>query len=180
MIPFYDWSVLNLGGFKLKTFGLLVGLGLLAIYKILIPRAKTLGIKPQGDVEGFMLWMMIGGAVFGHVIDLVVYHPDLLMARPIELVMVQNGLSSYGGLIGTVVAGRIYLAIKRQDPWPFTEAWCYAFPFGWFFARLGCAVVHDHVGKLSQSFLAVAIPGGGEIRPWIAGGGADLRFSSWR
>ncbi len=37
-------------------------------------------------------------------------------------------------------------------------AW--AFPFGWVFGRIGCALVQDHPGVWSSSWLAVQYPGG--------------------
>jgi phosphatidylglycerol:prolipoprotein diacylglycerol transferase len=34
----------------------------------------------------------------------------------------------------------------------------FGFPFGWFFGRMGCAVVHDHIGRPTDFFLAVDFP----------------------
>jgi phosphatidylglycerol---prolipoprotein diacylglyceryl transferase len=36
----------------------------------------------------------------------------------------------------------------------------YAVPFGWFFGRVACYLVHDHPGLRTSSWLAVKYPGG--------------------
>lgn len=35
----------------------------------------------------------------------------------------------------------------------------YGFPFGWFFGRVGCGVVHDHIGRPTEFFLGMDFPG---------------------
>jgi len=35
------------------------------------------------------------------------------------------------------------------------DLFCFAFPFAWFFGRMGCFTVHDHPGLVSHFFLAV-------------------------
>ncbi len=70
------------------------------------------------------------------------------------------GTSLVGLLSGLVAA----LAVARLLSLRFFrmfDAMFYALPFGWFFLRAGCALVHDHVGVASEGPLAVAFPWGG-------------------
>lgn len=62
---------------------------------------------------------------------------------------------------------KIYLQIKnrkikqeRTKILRIADQLSFAAVFGWIIGRLGCASIHDHIGKLSNSFLAVNFPGG--------------------
>ena len=69
--------------------------------------------------------------------------------------MVWTSLSSYGGFFGAVIGG-FYWRWKRELPlFPVLDQIAFGLPLGWFFGRLGCFVVHDHPGKVTDFFLAV-------------------------
>jgi phosphatidylglycerol:prolipoprotein diacylglycerol transferase len=65
------------------------------------------------------------------------------------------GLSSYGGFIGGALAAVWFARRRGLSLLALGDAWCFAFPFAWVFARLGCFIVHDHPGIPSTFFLAV-------------------------
>lgn len=160
MIPYYEVPDLPLFGARFHPFGFLVAIGVLVGHYVASRRAKALGITPASLVDLFVLVVFAGGFVAGHMLDTVFYHPEALRQDWRELFMIHHGLSSFGGIIGAVAAGLAFIAVKRLDPWVWADLCTYAFPFGWLFGRLGCAVVHDHPGRLSDSPLAVRFPTG--------------------
>ncbi len=160
VIPAIEMSEFKIFGVAFHTFGLLVALGVLLGHHMTVRRARSLGLASAGLIDRFVLVVFTGGFLAGHMLDSIFYHPEVLLRDPWELFMLHHGLSSFGGITGGVVAGLVYIRIHKLDPWVFTDLATYAFPFGWLFGRMGCAVVHDHPGRLTDSPLGVRFPGG--------------------
>jgi phosphatidylglycerol:prolipoprotein diacylglycerol transferase len=160
VIPAIDFSDFRVFGVTFHTFGLLVALGVLLGHQVVVRRARELGLASVARVDRFVLVVFAGGFLAGHMLDTIFYHPDVLRRDPWELLMLHHGLSSFGGITGGVLAGLVYIRLHKLDAWVFTDLATYAFPFGWLFGRMGCAVVHDHPGRLTDSPLGVRFPGG--------------------
>lgn len=160
MIPYYEVPDLPVLGARFHPFGFLVAVGVLLGHWVLSSRAKSLGVGPSSRVDLFVLVVFASGFFVGHVFDAVFYHPESLRLDWREVFMVHHGLSSFGGLLGAVLGGRLFIRVFKLDAWVWTDLCTYSFPFGWFFGRMGCAAVHDHIGRPSESLLAVRFPGG--------------------
>jgi phosphatidylglycerol---prolipoprotein diacylglyceryl transferase len=163
MLPYIDLPVLHLGPVPLQWFGILVVLGIWVGTLLARWRAKRLGLALPA-LESFITWMLVAGFVSAHVLDTIFYHPAEVLRRPWSLLFVWEGLSSYGGFIGAVIGGLLWKRYrgKGQSIFAMTDVIMSVFPIAWIFGRMGCAVVHDHPGRLAppDSWLAVAYPGG--------------------
>ena len=143
----------------IHPFGVLVGIGVALGFRLAMGRARVLGL----DLERFerhVFWTVAIGFVASHVLDTIFYHPEVLLSRPWELLLIYQGLSSFGGFFGGVVAFVVYARRHRVDLWRSADAIAFGLPVGWFFGRMGCASIHDHPGARSTSALAVNWPGG--------------------
>ena len=70
--------------------------------------------------------------------------------------MVWTSLSSYGGFFGAVLGGFYWKWRRGGLPmFPVLDQIAFGLPLGWFFGRMGCFVVHDHPGRITDFFLAV-------------------------
>ncbi len=124
-----------------------------------------------------MAWVVASGVVLGHVLDEVFYHPNLLVAHPVSILYLNGGQSSCGGFVGALVGALMwkYFDVRRKGialsfarrPQPLAllpvaEIIMANVPATWAVARLGCALVHDHPGRLAPagSWLALAWPTG--------------------
>jgi phosphatidylglycerol:prolipoprotein diacylglycerol transferase len=96
----------------------------------------------------------------GHLVHLFLYHPEELAQGPLQLLKVWEGLSSFGGLLGGVLAALVFFRIRKQPFSDYADALALGVAAGWAVARLGCFVIHDHPGVRSNFFLAVRFPGG--------------------
>jgi phosphatidylglycerol:prolipoprotein diacylglycerol transferase len=98
------------------------------------------------------LWSLLLGGFIGAVLFKFVYNPAAFGRYA--------GIASFGGIFGGLAACLLYCRL-RTVPWmPFADTAAYAFPFGWAFGRLGCAIAHDHPGLRGEGWLTVAYPGG--------------------
>src|SRR5215472_16827254 len=102
MIPYIKVPDFHLGPLPLHPFGLLVATGVLVGTALAMRRARRGGY----DIEllnSFITWMLVGGFVGGHALDSIFYHPDEVLRRPWSLVMLWEGLSSFGGFVGGLI-----------------------------------------------------------------------------
>jgi len=92
------------------------------------------------------------------------YEPTFFIAHPAEIIAVwHGGLSSFGGLVGAMLAFVIALKrkkIKKEFLSVYGNIISYSALFGWMIGRIGCLMIHDHLGKESTSFLAFNSPSG--------------------
>jgi phosphatidylglycerol:prolipoprotein diacylglycerol transferase len=162
LIPWFKleaWTVPVpiVGAIKLQPFGLLAAIAIMVGSRYFESRARQLALSRE-LTNSFLGWTTGVGLVSACVLNVVMYSPELFqeIARdPRLLVRHWYGLSSYGGFVGGTSAAIIFANRREASLSALGDAWCYAFPFAWFFARLGCFVVHDHPGLPSDFFLAV-------------------------
>ncbi len=159
VIPYYHLPVWELGPVPIDPWATLVCIGFVIGLEVARARGIRTGLKVRDVVDGIVVIVGMGFLV-GHLVFVLAYHPDRLQEQGIRaLLEVWAGFSSYGGFIGAVLGTMLFFGVIRRRPfWPHADAVMYGFPFGWFFGRLGCAVVHDHIGKPTEFFLAVDFP----------------------
>lgn len=159
MIPFFEIPALRLGPLELQPFGLLVAIGIWVGARLAVRRARQEKLD-VGVLSRFFTWGVVGGVLGGHLVHLFAYHPEELIADPWKIVRVWDGLSSFGGLMGGVVASWFFFRREGTSIRPFGDALALGVAPGWGVARIGCFVAHDHPGTLTDFPLAVAFPGG--------------------
>ncbi|MCA9605374.1 MAG: prolipoprotein diacylglyceryl transferase [Myxococcales bacterium] len=139
----------------IHPFGALVAAGVLVGASMASRRARQEGLHPKvlGEMAAYVL---IGGFVVGHMLDAVFYHFEVVRQNPLFVLELWNGLSSFGGFTGAILGGLFWLWRRGYPLIPFADLTSYAFPFGWVFGRMGCFVVHDHPGAVTDFPLGVA------------------------
>lgn len=159
MIPYFPPQEWRIGPLPIHLFGILVATGILVGNEICLRRAKKMGLDAVA-FSGLVFWMMLFGFIGAHWAAVLFYDWPILREKPWLFLQIWNGISSMGGFLGAFVTVFFYLRAKKLPLWPYSDVIAYALPFGWFFGRLGCASAHDHPGRPSDFFLAIAYPGG--------------------
>lgn len=160
MIPYFELRELPLGGgLSVKPFGALVSAGVLLGAGYALRRARRVGI-PEAEVAKAILWALSIGFLLSHIVALAFEGSERLAAlRPLDWLRFWEGMSSFGGFFGALLG--LAIAFRGRGSWvPHAETCLQALVVGWIFGRLGCALVHDHVGRPSDFLLAVSFPGG--------------------
>lgn len=155
-IPWFKLEGLTIPGTEigLQPFGVLVMIGVLAGMRLAEWHGERVGIR-RDVVADCATHVVIIGFVIGHVFDMVFYYPEKLRERPWELLMIWTSLSSYGGFFGSVAGGFIWRWRRKLPLFPVYDQIAFGIPLGWLFGRMGCFVVHDHPGHITDFFLAV-------------------------
>ncbi len=142
----------------IQPFGVLVATGVLTAARVAEWFARKRGFEPAVAAD-LVTHIVVVSFICAYVLNGIFYHPDTLseiLASPRLFFSRWLGLSSYGGFVGTILGIYIWKVRRKLPVMPIADAAAFCFPFGWFFGRMGCFVVHDHPGRETDFFLAVA------------------------
>lgn len=159
LIPYFPPPVFNIFGLPLDSWSLLVALGFVFGMEVSRARAIRLGIEIKDIVDG-ALFIVGMGFIFGHWVYVLAYHPELIDEHGWEIMLrIWAGQSSNGGFLGAIIGTTLWFRVIRPRPfWLHADTVAYGFPFGLCLGRIGCFTAHDHVGALSNFWLAVDFP----------------------
>ncbi|MEM7447759.1 MAG: prolipoprotein diacylglyceryl transferase family protein [Myxococcota bacterium] len=140
----------------IQPFGILVAIGVMVGSRLAEEFAKRNGMHPA-LIADLVTHVVILGFLSGYLLNAVFYHPEYIA----ELFDGGRsgcryfGLSSFGGFFGAILGLFVWKWRRGLPALPFADAIVWALPFGWLFGRLGCFVVHDHPGVVTDFILAV-------------------------
>ncbi|KFA91635.1 diacylglyceryl transferase [Archangium violaceum Cb vi76] len=157
LIPYIKPPSIPLGPFTLEPFGIFVALGVLFAARMLTRHAEREGLD-SNPLADYAPWGVGVGVVVGHLFHLFAYHPEELSKSPFQIFKVWDGLSSFGGLIGGILAAVVFFKVRKLRFRDYADAFALSVAPGWAIARLGCFAVHDHPGVRTDFFLAVDFP----------------------
>lgn len=149
-LPYF--TLPELGPFK--PFGILVAIGVLLGAKFIYRRVERLGLNME-HARGLVIWSTVIGFIGAHVIDVLAYQMDDLKRDPLLLIKLWAGISSYGGFIGGTVGFFIYALRYRLPIAVWADTFVAGLLVGFTLGRLGCTIVHDHIGRATDFPLAM-------------------------
>lgn len=158
-LPYFEPREIPIGRLTVAPFGLLVSSAVLVGSFLAVRRAVKRGL-PRARMESLASYILLTGFILAHVLDVLMYRPRDALRNPLELLMLWKGISSYGGFIGCIVGCYLWKLVKKEPILPYGDQVSASFPIAWILGRAGCATAHDHIGKLSDSPLAIAFPDG--------------------
>ncbi|MCK5797602.1 MAG: prolipoprotein diacylglyceryl transferase, partial [Deltaproteobacteria bacterium] len=171
MIPSIHIPTIKIFGLvPIQPFGVLVGIALVVGYFLSRRRARLTGLDPE-LVADSIVWVSVSGFIVAHLVSVIFYFPERVAEKPWVLLAIWSGLSSFGGFIGGVLGAILFYRKKKLSILEHVDGMIFGMIPGWVFGRMGCSVVHDHPGKVTDFFLAVhcsTAPCSGSPR-WIVG-----------
>lgn len=164
VIPFFEIPAGRIGPFEVHVYGLLLATGVISGYFWLRRRVQRLGYE-VAYVAGMTFWTVIIGFA-GSLPFKILYLPNLLEVLRLNagnVVRMGAGVASFGGLFAGLIGAYLYLRVSGlgwREVQQYIDALAFVFPRAWLLGRMGCALVHDHPGVRTQSWLGVQYPGG--------------------
>ncbi len=158
-IPPLDLEFIGLGRIPFFSITSAASVGtVLVAFEIVTRRSPDL----DAHLARKMILISVIGAYLGsYWAQLFFYRPDWLAADAwVWLKIWRGGFSSAGGYVGCILAAWLYLRLQKTLPVPYLDRLLVAYTTGWAVARLGCAVIHDHPGVLTDFFLGLQFPDG--------------------
>ncbi len=151
-VPFRDRELV------VEPFVVLIIAALVVGYAVALLFAKQHG-RPLDLTMSLAFYLVLFSFPFSYVLNAAFYVPEEfrnLVRYPAELFRAGLGWSMYGGIIGTLVGAWVWKWRHKASILEVGDAFAFAGPFGWSIARLGCFLTHDHPGRTTDFFLAIA------------------------
>jgi phosphatidylglycerol:prolipoprotein diacylglycerol transferase len=157
-LPYFDVPVFHVvGSLDIQVFGMLVATGVLVGAELCRRYSLRFGIDDD-DLRKLTGWVVVTGFIGAHVFDVFAYQSDELSDNPLILVELWKGISSYGGFIGGSLGFAFYVWHRRFRPGLMADViMCGLLP-GFTIGRIGCSIVHDHIGRATDFFLGFDYP----------------------
>jgi phosphatidylglycerol:prolipoprotein diacylglycerol transferase len=145
-------------GYPISTFGVMMALGFLAATSLTTLRMREMGLDP--DFATTLLLYCLAGGVFGAKVYYTI-DEGLRTGTPWrELFFSRGGLTWYGGLIGAIVVGAIGCKIHGVPILGYMNAVAPGTAVGQALGRIGCFLVGDDYGRVTDVPWAVSFPQG--------------------
>jgi len=149
MIPFFSYDQIKIFGITFYPWGFFLGLALLFSYLILIREAKKKNIEEK-KILALFLWVFLG-VVIGSRLGYVFQFMSQYLKNPIEIFKIaQGGVVFYGGFIGGLILGWRYIKKNKLKFLEMGDMMAPAIAFGIFIGRIGCFLINDHQGSLTN------------------------------
>jgi phosphatidylglycerol:prolipoprotein diacylglycerol transferase len=161
-IPYTTFPTIELGPLNLRTFGLMVALGVLVGSWIAAAYGERFGVA-RDETYRVATWMVLAG-IIGSRLTWAATHTDQI-ENPVDVIAIwEGGIQFSGGFIFALVVG---LPFFRRWPkvlrWRLLDGYALGFSLGLALGRVGCYAVGEHFGRTSDFFLASRYDGG-EVR----------------
>jgi phosphatidylglycerol---prolipoprotein diacylglyceryl transferase len=158
-IPYTTFPEIALGPLTLRTFGIMVALGVVAGTMVAARWGERFGVP--GDTTVSLATRMVIAGLVGSRITWVLTHLDAIES-PIDVIAVwEGGLQFSGGFIVAVAVGLpTFLKWDRYTRWRMFDGAVLALTVGAAIGRIGCYAVGEHLGGPTDFFLATRYQGG--------------------
>jgi len=146
-IPYHTFPTLvKVGSFEVRTFGLMVGLGVLIGALLAARYAESFGVDREQTYS--LATRLVVAGVIGARITWDISHWDQIHS-PLDLIAVWNGgLQFSGGFVAAVLVGLpTFRAWPRLTRWRMLDGYALGLTIGLAFGRVGCTSVGEHFGS---------------------------------
>ena len=150
MIPYFTFTQIQLGPITIQVWGLMVSLGFLFALFLFLREVKKKDIQnlSRENVWDITIIALVGMIVGGRALYAVFNLREF--ESLIEVFYLQNGgLSLIGSVVISAIVICIYARIKKIDTWKLADILIQSAVAALFFARIGCFLIYDHLGKIT-------------------------------
>lgn len=158
-IPYHTFPDFQLGPLTVRSFGLIVGIGVMVGAWVAARDLERWGM-PREETYRLATRLVVGG-VIGSRLTWVLSHTDQIDS-PIDLIAIwEGGIQFSGGFVAAVLLG--IPTFRKWGPklrWRAIDGYLYGLTLGLAIGRIGCYSVGEHFGRTTDFFLATTYRGG--------------------
>jgi phosphatidylglycerol:prolipoprotein diacylglycerol transferase len=153
-------TILKLGGLHVYSYGVMLFISFILGIALVERRAKRFGVEPR-KITDLALWVLIA-VVAGSRLFYVAFHWSEFENDLVGIVAFWRGglagLMFYGGFIGGILAGVIFVRRNRMPVRRLMDAVTPAIMLGEGFTRIGCFLNGCCYGKPTSGFAGMVFP----------------------
>ena len=164
VIPYTTFPTIELGPFNLRTFGLMVAIGVLLGAWVAASYIERFGV-PRDDTYRVATYMVLAG-IIGSRLTWAATHTDQI-ENPIDVIAIwEGGIQFSGGFVCALIVGLpFFKRWNRLQRWRVLDGYSLGLALGLALGRIGCYSVGEHFGRTSDFFLASRYDGGDVREP---------------
>jgi phosphatidylglycerol:prolipoprotein diacylglycerol transferase len=165
-IPYTTFPNIELGPLTLRTFGLMVALGVLIGARLGSDYGERFGINREDTYRTGTLMVLAG--IIGSRLTWAATHTESIN-DPIDVIAIwRGGIQFSGGFIAALIVGLpMFLKWARVQRWHVLNGYAWGLTIGVAIGRIGCYSVGEHFGRQSDFFLATRYDGGEVREPFL-------------
>ena len=158
-------TLVKIGPFALRSYGLMIALGLFIALQYVVSRAKAGNIS-QNKIMDLVLYTVVAGLI-GARITYVLTNFSYYSRNVADIFKIwEGGLVYYGGLIAGVITVIVYVRAHREiDFWETGDMLAPALSLGQVFGRLGCLLAGCCYGKPTTMLWGVKFTNPASLAP---------------
>jgi phosphatidylglycerol---prolipoprotein diacylglyceryl transferase len=153
-MPYIHVPPIHLGPLSIHIFGIIAAVAVVLGAKATRHCAADLGLD-IGLVDRLMPWLLLGVIVGAHVMSVLLYFPGRVVREPLVLLRLWDGLSSFGGILGGLVAAYLFFRRLGLRMKHYKQALLFGAVVSLLVGRFGCSIAHDHPGRITKAPVAV-------------------------
>ncbi len=153
-------TILKIGGIQIYSYGLMLFLSFLAGIYVVERKARKFGVDSKA-ITDLALWILLA-VVVGSRLFYVAFHWSEFSGDLVSIFAFWRGglagLMFYGGFIGALIAGLIFVRVRKLPAIKLLDAAAPAIVLGEGITRIGCFLNGCCFGKPTGSFLGIVFP----------------------
>lgn len=165
-ISYTTFPDFQVGPLTIRTFGLMVGIGVLLGAWIAARYIEQFGV-PREETYRLATRMVVAGLI-GSRVTWVLSHLDQI-ENPIDVIAVwEGGIQFSGGFIAAILFG--FPTFRKWSPklrWRSLDGYAFGLTIGLAIGRIGCYSVGEHFGRSTEFFLGTTYQGGSTQEDFI-------------
>jgi phosphatidylglycerol:prolipoprotein diacylglycerol transferase len=144
------------GAHTLTIFGVTAAIGIVFGFRRMLAYARAHELDAVAT-DRLGIAVVVGGLAVAHWVSVLLYFPERVAENPWVLLPLGSGLSSVGGFLGGAIAFAVVTARRGLPRLRHADAITFGLLHGFTIGRVGCTLVHDHPGSVTNphAFLAV-------------------------
>ncbi len=159
MIPWFVFHSFQIGPLNIQVWGLFVALGMLLSLWLL--KKETKNNPQQKKIFDIAFWVIVWGFIGARLGHVLFYKPLFFLSHPLDIFKIwQGGMSSFGSFFGAGAAASYLIKKHKLNLRELADTFLYVSVPGWIVGRVGCFMIHDHLGAASNCPLAIMTPVG--------------------
>ena len=149
-------SGIDVFGFEIAFYGMIIGFGMLAGWLIAEWMAKKTGQSTELYLD-FALYAIVISVICTRLFY-VIFNFDEFRGDLISIINIRDGgLAIYGGIIGAIASGIVYTRIKKYPFWLLADTGCIGLITGQMIGRWGNFFNREAFGKYTNGLFAMQL-----------------------
>jgi phosphatidylglycerol:prolipoprotein diacylglycerol transferase len=165
-IPYTTFPNIELGPLTLRTFGLMVALGVLIGARLGSDYGERFGINREDTYRTGTLMVLAG--IIGSRLTWAATHTESIH-NPLDVIAIwRGGIQFSGGFIAALIVGiPMFRKWNKVQRWHVLNGYAWGLAIGVAIGRIGCYAVGEHFGRTTDFFLGTRFDGGDVREPFL-------------